>query len=54
MIEVTKAAPAAVRTAPKAGRLVATLTTGPDRDGGHAFVTRRAAAFDFDAFGFAI
>lgn len=51
MIEVTKAAPAAVKTAPKAGRLVATLTTGPDRHGSHAFMTERAAALDFDIFG---
>lgn len=37
--------------APKAGRLVATLTTGPVRHGRHAFVTERTATLDFDLFG---
>ncbi|KRE16274.1 hypothetical protein ASE66_11050 [Bosea sp. Root483D1] len=48
---MTKAAPAAVKTAPKAGRLVATLTTGPDRQGSPAFVTTRAATLVCDLLG---
>lgn len=40
-----------MKAASGAGRLVAALTTGPDRDGEHAFATMRAAALEFGPFG---